>query len=65
MDEQPFQVQYCKKDGDPDVCGHAKIPLCYNPDQTCTECHGIYAKDQGWLECSLCDQWFHEECFFL
>ena len=33
-DEQPFHVQYYKKDGDPDVCGHAELPLSYNPDQT-------------------------------
>ena len=64
VDEQPFHVQYYKKDRDPDVCGHAELPLCYNSDQTCAECYGIYAKDQEWLECNLCDQWFHEECFF-
>ena len=46
VDEQPFHIQYYKKVGDPDVCGHAELPLCYNPDQTCAECHGIYAKDQ-------------------
>ena len=39
--------------------------LYYNPDQMCAECHGIYAKDQGWLEWNLRDQWFHEECFSL
>ena len=64
VDEQPFHVQYYKKDGNPDVCGHTELPLCYNPDQTCAECHSIYAKGQDWLECNLCDQWFHEECFF-
>ena len=64
VDEQPFHVQHCKKDRDPDVCGHAELPLCYNPDQTCAECHGIYAKNKEWLECNLCDQWFHEEYFF-
>ena len=34
VDEQPFHVQYYKKDGNPDVCGHTELPLCYNPDQT-------------------------------
>ena len=28
VDEQPLHVQYCKKDRDPDVCGHAELPLC-------------------------------------
>ena len=65
VDEQPFHVQSCKKDRDPAVCGHAELPLCYNPDQACAECHGIYAKNKEWLERNLCDQWFHEECFFL
>ena len=46
VDKQPFHVQYYQKDGDPDVWCHAELPLCYNPDQTCAECHGIYAKDQ-------------------
>ena len=64
VDEQPFHVQYYKKDGDPDACGHAELSLCDNPDQTCAECYSIYAKDQEWLECNLRDQWFHEECFF-
>ena len=39
--------QYYKKDGYPDVCGHAELTLCYNPDQTCAECHGIHAKDRS------------------
>ena len=26
--EQSFHVQYYKKDGDPDVCGDAELPLC-------------------------------------
>ena len=27
VDEKPFHVQYYKKDGDLDVCGHAELPL--------------------------------------
>ena len=63
VDEQPFHVQYYKKDGNPDVCGHTELPLCYNPDQTCAECHSIYVKDQKCLECNLCDQWFMKNVF--
>ena len=65
VDKQIFHVQYYKKDKDPDVCGHSELSLSYDHDQTCTECHGIYAKNQEWLECNLCDAWFHKECFFL
>ena len=54
-----------QKDGDPDVCGHAELSLCYNLDQTYAKCHSIYTEGQEWLKCNLCDQWFHEECFFL
>ena len=46
VDEQPFHVQYYKKNEDPGVCSHTEHPLSYNPDQTCADCHGIiYAKD--------------------
>ena len=55
-DEKPFHEQWCKKDGDPDVCGHAELPLSYNPDLTFAECHGTYAADQEWLKCKLYDQ---------
>ena len=46
-----------------DVCGQAELPLSYNPDPICAECHGTYVADQEWLECNLCDQRFREECF--
>ena len=64
-DENPFHEQLYKKDGEPDVCGHAELPLSYNLGLTCAECHGTYAADKEWLECNLCDQCFHEECFFI
>ena len=44
-------------------CGHAELPLSYNSDLKCAECHGTYAAHQEWLKCNLCDQWFHDECF--
>ena len=65
MDKQPFHLQYYQKDGDPDIWCHAELALWYNPDQTCAECHGIYAKDQSWLVRNIFNQWFLEECFFL
>ena len=46
VDKKPLQEQWHKKDGDPDVCGHAELPLSYNPHLTCAECNGTYAADQ-------------------
>lgn len=42
VDEEPFRVKCYKKDDDPDVCGHAELPLCCNAGQTCDECHRIF-----------------------
>ena len=64
-DSTPFHEQWYKKQGDAYICGHDELPLAFNPDQTCAHCHGIYVQDQEWMECNLCDQWFHEECFFI
>ena len=61
----PFHEQWYKKEGYADVCGHDELPLAFKPDQTCSHCHGIYVQDQEWMECNLCDQWFHEEYFFI
>ena len=44
VDEEPFRVKYYKKDDDPDVCGHAELPLCCNAGQTCDECHRIFCQ---------------------
>ena len=62
-DELPFHTQWYRKEGDPDVCGHAELPLIFDPTMTCAECKGKYQLDEEWLECELCDQWFHEQCF--
>ena len=64
-DSTPFHEQWYKNEGDTDVCGHDELPLAVKPDQTCAHCHGIYIQDPEWMECNLCDQWFHEECFFI
>ena len=42
VDEAPFHEQWYRKDGDPDVCGHAALPLSYNPNTTCGHCRGKY-----------------------
>ena len=62
-DQEPFYIQWYRKEGDPEVCGHDQLPLSFNIDTTCAQCRGQYNDDQDWLECTLCDQWFHETCF--
>ena len=47
VDEEPFHVKYYKKDEDPDLCGDVKLPLCYNPGQTCAECHDTFCQRSG------------------
>ena len=64
-DSTPLHEQWYKKQGDAYICGHDELPLAFNPDQTCAHCHRIYVQDQEWMECNLCNQWFHEECFFI
>ena len=65
VNENPFHEKWYKQDGDPDICGQVELQLSYNPHLTCGDCHGTYALDQEWLKGDLCDQCFHEECFFI
>ena len=60
---EPFQIQWYRKEGDPEVCGHNQLPLSYEIDQTCGYCKERYKGNEEWLEFKLCDQWFHEACF--
>ena len=63
-DEEPFHTQWYRKEGDPEVCGHNLLPLAFNSDNTCAYCRGKYApNNEDWLNCQLCEQWFHEKCF--
>ena len=59
----PFHIQWYRKEGDPEVCGHNQLPFTYEIDQTCAYCKERYKGNEEWLECKLCDQWFHEACF--
>ena len=59
----PFHIQRYCKEGEPEVCGHNQLPLSYETDQTCGYCKERYKGNEEWLECKLCDQWFHEACF--
>ena len=59
----PFQIQWYCKESDPEICGHNQLRLSYETDQTCGYCKERYKGNEEWLECKLCDQWFHEACF--
>ena len=59
----PFYNEWYRKEGDPKVCRHNQLPLSYETDKTCAYCKERYKGNQEWLECKLCDQWFHEACF--
>jgi len=62
-DSLPFHEEFYRKDGDPEVCDHPLLPLSFNPDNTCATCKGNYLGHEDWLECKICEQWFHERCF--
>ena len=62
-EDKPFYTQYYRKEGDPEVCGHESLPLVYDVDQICAFCKGKYEGKEDWLECQLCEQWFHQTCF--
>ena len=57
-----FHIQWYRKEGDPKVCVHNQLPLSYEIDQTCGYYKERYKGNKEWLECKLCDQWFHEAC---
>ena len=54
-----------RKEGDPEICDHLELPLSFDVSMTCAKCRGNYKKNEEWLECVICDQWFHEDCFYL
>ena len=60
---KPFHTQFYRKEGDPEVCGHEHLPLVFDVDQTCAFCKGKYEDKVEWLQCPLCEQWFHQTCF--
>ena len=59
----PFHIQWYRKEGEPEVCGHYQLPLSYEIDQKCGYCKERYKEKVEWLQCKLCDEWFHEACF--
>ena len=37
----------------------------HDPDNTCGPCRKMYLAKEYWLECKVCEQWFHELCFMI
>ena len=62
VDREAFYTQCYKEDGDV-VCGHEKSNKSNNECLTC----GEWNTEDGseWLQCPICEQWFHETCFYI
>ena len=56
-DEVPFYTQWYIQ-----ACGHVIKNL---DDNTCSCCFAKYKESENWLKCPLCNQWFHEDCFYI
>ena len=60
VDQEAFHTQWYNKAGDV-VCGHEKSN---KSDNECSTCWEWYTEDGSeWLQCPICEQWFHETCF--
>ena len=58
--QEAFHIQWYKRARDV-VCGHEKYNKGASECSTCGEWH--IEKGSEWLQCSICEQWFHETCF--
>ena len=62
VDQEAFHTQWYNKAGDV-VCGHEKSDKSNNECSTLGE---RYTEDGSeWLQCPICEQWFHETCFYV
>ena len=60
VDQEAFHIQWYKRASDV-VCGHEKSN---KGDSECSTCGEWYIEDGSeWLQCPICEQWFHEACF--
>ena len=57
---QSSQVQWYRTGGNPGVYGHTSVcslrPSFKN--KICTFCEDLNYKNEEWLECNLCNEWF-------
>ena len=55
-------IHFYRKDDDPEACGHENLPSPFDVGQTCAFCKAKYValkEKEDWLQCKLCEQWFH------
>ena len=62
-DSLPFHEEFSRKYGDPEMCDHPFLSLSFNLDNTYAACKDSFLGNEDWLECNICEQWFHESCF--
>ena len=55
-DKDPFYTQWYGE-----ACGHE----VKNQDENTCCCLAKYKINKNWLKCPLCNQWFHEDCFYV
>ena len=56
-DTKPFFTQFYEEG----ACGHQRIAA---DDNHCEYCLGEYQAAEEWLQCSICQLWFHNNCFY-
>ena len=49
----PFYIEWFRKQGDREACGHTQLPLSYQIGQTCSCCKERYKGNEEWLQCKL------------
>ena len=62
-DAQPFYTQWCSNGKDVVTCGHEISDGDDNHHALCLE--EYQQRKEEWIQCpGLCQQWYHEQCFF-
>ena len=56
-------IQFYRMDGDPKLCGYELLPLSFDTNQICAFCKDHYKGKVEWLQCNICEQWFHKRGF--
>ena len=62
VDQEDSHTQWYKKASDV-VCRHEKFN---KSNSECSMCGEWYTEDGSeWLQCPICEHWFHETCFYV
>ena len=56
-DSKPYFIQFYGEG----TCGHQKVNA---DDDHCGACKGEYHQMEEWLQCPICNTWFHSDCFY-